>query len=299
MTSADAAENNGLHTVRAEIGYLRNIPLYDQEKPFSAAVDFQKHIPGARNSNILSERHEMDIEDVRGREMQLTFENDGCRIVRHSTLVPNLLDFHTIESLYLKECEELVKREMNADFVYIFNWLIRKKERAPNDPRDIVDRVARMAHKDNTQTSAYARLNKHLPSKAAELRETMRYQIINIWRPINDVIEDCPLAFCHPQSTNESDEVAGDVVKVDYIGEVYYMKYRTESKHRWFYLSRQTQEEVWLFKSFDSHPAEGEARALFHCAFNDPEKTSDSRPRISIEVRAMVFHKIAQPEVKS
>ncbi|KAF3937278.1 hypothetical protein ABW19_dt0200838 [Dactylella cylindrospora] len=112
------------HTVRAEIGYLKNIPLYDREKPFSAGIDFEKLFPGARNSNISSDRHEMEIEDVRGRELQLTFEKDGCRIVRHRTQVPDLLDVEAIESFYVKECEELVKRETNADFVHIFNWLV-------------------------------------------------------------------------------------------------------------------------------------------------------------------------------
>ncbi|KAK6527162.1 hypothetical protein TWF281_010355 [Arthrobotrys megalospora] len=285
-----------LHAVKAEIGYLKDSPLYEREKPFSAGINFAAMVPGARNSNISSDRHEMDIEDVRGREMQLTFEKDGCRIIRHSSMVPDLLDVDSIESHYLKECEELVIREMKADFVYIFNWLIRKRERAPGDTWDVVDRVARIAHKDNTQTSAYARLQKHLPAKAAELKQTMRYQIINIWRPLNEVVEDCPLAFCHPESTNELDEVPGDVVKRDYIGEVYYMKHRAESKPRWFYLSRQTKDEVWLFKSFDSHPGARETKGLFHCAFIDPEKPPNFTPRTSIEVRAMVFHNLENVE---
>ncbi|KAK6354121.1 hypothetical protein TWF730_008541 [Orbilia blumenaviensis] len=124
----------------------------------------------------------------------------------------------------------------------------------------------------------------------------MRYQIINVWRPVVDVVEDCPLAFCHPESTSELDEVPGDVVKRDYIGEVYYMKHRPESEPRWFYLNQQTKDEVWLFKSFDSHPSEGETKALFHCTFINPERPPDFTPRISIEVRAMVFHSLESPD---
>jgi len=48
----------------------------------------------------------------------------------------------------------------------------------------------------------------------------------------------------------ENDLLATDHVRRDYIGETYNLMYKP--KYKWHYLHRQTRDEVFIFKMYDS-----------------------------------------------
>lgn len=85
------------------------------------------------------------------------------------------------------------------------------------------------------------------------------------WRPLVDVVEDSPLAICDRRSVYMADLLEYDKVHQDVLHEGYYMKFRPHQK--WYWLPKQTRNEVFLFKTWDSqidpeHPGAYEA---FRC----------------------------------
>jgi hypothetical protein len=72
----------------------------------------------------------------------------------------------------------------------------------------------------------------------------------SVWRPLFRVVETAPLAFCDKQTVDYEDLIAADRVIPEYAGEIYYLKHN--QNHRWYWLSEQTPEEVFMFTSYDS-----------------------------------------------
>lgn len=64
-----------------------------------------------------------------------------------------------------------------------------------------------MCHVDQTPYAAELRVNRHLPPDEAERILQGRYQIVNVWRPIQSPAFDTPLAVIYWRSTNQSDFV--------------------------------------------------------------------------------------------
>lgn len=82
--------------------------------------------------------------------------------------------------------------------------------------------------------------------------------LYRIWRPINGPVEDYPLALCNAFSVDEStDLVPGDRVTSQNVGEVYYIAFN--SCQDWYWLSRQTPDEMTVFVSYDSSQGIGPA----------------------------------------
>lgn len=149
-----------------------------------------------------------------------------------------------------------------------------------------------------------------------------RYQLINVWRPIENPAADFPLAVIDWRSTNPSDFVKVDLLYpkrqpeeddddrgkealpdssshtstegYEIKGETFGV--RPNENHRFFYVKDMTPEEAMFIKCFDSkgeglpQGVKGLARCTPHTAFVDPD-TPDSAPgRQSIEVRCLVFY---------
>ena len=74
----------------------------------------------------------------------------------------------------------------------------------------------------------------------------------SVWRPLHKPIEDWPLAVCDARSLDNEDLVAADRVSPEYAGEIYYVK--SNANHEWYWLSRQSPDEITIFVSFDSEP---------------------------------------------
>lgn len=63
-------------------------------------------------------------------------------------------------------------------------------------------------------------------------------------------MEDWPLAVCDGQTVDESDLVETDHVRRQYSGSTLYLM--RNPNQRFFYMSKQCQDEVLIFKNFDS-----------------------------------------------
>ncbi|OQE92599.1 hypothetical protein PENNAL_c0007G06411 [Penicillium nalgiovense] len=147
-----------------------------------------------------------------------------------------------------------------------------------------------MLTKDEPGTSMIERIRNHLPEEAHHLLSG-RVQMINMWRPINGPVEDQPIAVCDGRTVDTSKLVETDMTRGDYTGTLLYPLYDPSNIRKWYYLSRQGVEDVLLFKSFDSE--KGSVKHTPHTSFTLSDTPNDARPRISVEVRALVFTRSA------
>lgn len=175
---------------------------------------------------------------------------------------------------------------------------------------------------DQTPGAAEARVRRHLPAEEVEELLKGRWQIINVWRPIENPASDTPLAVVDWRTTKDEDFVATDLLypkrqddrDVDdrgkevlpdpnsYTSTVGYeikgetMAVAPSERHKFYYQKDMTPEEVLLLKCFDSYGQgmplgkDGIAVRTPHTAFSDPNTPADAPGRQSIEVRCLVFY---------
>lgn len=141
------------------------------------------------------------------------------------------------------------------------------------------------------------------------------YISFSVWRPLFGPLEDWPLALLDYRSLDPMrDLVPSDNIYSHVIRETYNVIHN--DKHRWYFLDRQREDEVLLFKTFDTKATKSHARgknAVFrlfsnflkearyvdsqvhasvcpHAAFQDPTAPLNPRPRASLECQACVIY---------
>jgi hypothetical protein len=67
---------------------------------------------------------------------------------------------------------------------------------------------------------------------------------------LNDVVQDWPLTVCDGSTVTGADLVEADHIRRQYMGSTMYLKHNPNQ--RFYYMSNQTNEDVLMFKNFDS-----------------------------------------------
>ncbi len=269
--------NEFLNTVEGKLFY----GVDDGVMPVNETKDTITNIP------IYSGNFDTQIITIsNGREWDEQFNIDvhGFELLSHRTQVLNFLDKDELESVYYKEIINLIKHHVGAKKVHIFDHTIRlgdDKKREAMSLREPVKRV----HNDYTDWSGPERLRNLFPKNADTLL-SKRFSIVQVWRPIQDIIEKDPLALCDARSVISSDLIICERRYPDRVGQTYQIKYN--KNHEWFYFPEMTRNEAIIFKVYESE-TDGRARFTPHTSFEDPTTTNKSMPRESIEVRALVF----------
>ncbi|KAK3368629.1 methyltransferase CmcJ [Podospora didyma] len=287
-------------TVTAELQYLKRLPLYQKEKPFQLFVPVDEDATDPRTTNIEFETKEQTFVDIRDRLSEFSLDSHGFQVNVHPTGL-DLASFanrETVETKYFAEVEQILKTiEGGYDKVFIFDWRVRNsatpKESVIFDMNDLTTwlRPSPNVHVDQSPRGVLHRIQLHLPDEAAFLLQG-RVRVVNVWRPLENVVEDYPLAFCDPDSVSGDDLVECDHVRRKFKGSNMYAHY--DPDHKWYYLGQQRPEEALLLKMFDSEP-DVKAKMCPHASFHHPLSTPQSKPRKSIEVRALVFNYPDQP----
>jgi hypothetical protein len=105
-------------------------------------------------------------------------------------------------------------------------------------------------HVDQSYAGAELRLRwEFSDAREAEGLLKRRYQIINIWRPIEPILKD-PIAVADSNSVPDADLVGAEMVEDDFRGESWVVRHNPQ--HRWYFKSRMTPQDVLLIKCFDS-----------------------------------------------
>jgi hypothetical protein len=273
--------NRSVQAVEADLNYLA--PMV--ERPRNYAYEPPAGIP---RSNTVTETHHVAISNARSLLSSLSLDEAGFAVVRRRSAVRDFFDDREVRETYYPEAEALLADATGADRVFVFDHIARRHvpgsdDRRGEGPRQPVRRV----HVDHTARSGKQRVRDLLPDEAETLLKG-RVQIINLWRPIHGPLQDAPLGVCDARSVRFSDLVPTDLLYRDRVGETYSVIFNPD--HRWHYVPEMGAEEALLIKCFDS-ATDGRARFTPHSAFTDPTTPSDARPRESIELRALVFHR--------
>ncbi|KAG5927209.1 hypothetical protein E4U42_002437 [Claviceps africana] len=229
---------------------------------------------------------DVSVSDISGDEDKYTLDCQGFQYCRHPSRETAFTNDDQIRNGYYQECEHLVKQVTGARAVAVFNHKVR---RGPTQwhhlgLHNLANRgpVTR-THVDQSYDGAERRLRWEFPADADRLVQH-RYQIINVWRPIQPVFKD-PIAVADARSVADSDLVGAEMVEDGFVGESWVVRH--SRNHHWVFKHGMTPQDVLLIKCFDS--SKSVARRSLHSAFEDPAyKTCDSRQ--SIEVRCLVFY---------
>ncbi|KAK9413519.1 putative Methyltransferase [Seiridium unicorne] len=256
--------------------------------------------------------HERSVNNLRGHESEFTTDNSGFAVIKSPATEKKFTDDTVVRSDYYQEVEALLRKQIpGIKKVVIFDHTIRR--RLPNAPRAPVQQV----HVDQTPGAADVRVRRHVPKDEAEELLKGRYQIINVWRPIENPASDFPLAVIDWRTTQPEDFVPVDLLypkRVDSVlddddrgkevrpdeskwfstegyevrGET--MAVRPSAAHKFYYQKDMTPDEVLLLKCYDSFGdglpkgRKGLAVRTPHTAFIDPATPKDAPGRQSIEI---------------
>jgi hypothetical protein len=127
-----------------------------------------------------------------------------------------------------------------------------------------------------------------------------RFQCINLWRAISSPPQDWPLAVCDAQTVDPTEGIPNAMIRVDTIPdlnnlgpleedptrpEAFLFEYHPE--YRWYYFSDMKDDELLVFKLFDSANEKGRCP---HAAFHD-EACFGAVSRESVEIRTILYFK--------
>lgn len=233
--------------------------------------------------------YSVEVEDGRGRNLSPNeFDGQdasGFDLLVSPSRVKNFLDREEVETTYEMELGQLIKAHTGAYRVEFFDHTVRASDPEIRETKQVRE-PATLVHNDYTANSGFVCLRENLGDEAEALAKG-RFQIINIWRPLVDPVENFPLVLCDVRSIDEKDMVDAERRAPNHIGEISLATFNPA--HRWIYFANMRPDEVLLFKTFDSIN-QGRNKCSIHTAINLPDAPANARPRESIESRAFAFY---------
>lgn len=253
-----------------------------------AYISINANSSGERDRNYSFEQKVVDIENYRERQDPLTLDTAGFQLLSDRP-TQFIRDGEVQVEGYYEESIAAIKEATGASRVVLFDHTIRR--RRPEVTEDTPDKRQPVAscHVDQTPKSAEARVHRHLPPGDVPKLLSKRFQIINLWRPIQNPASDWPLALCHFASVDPEKDVQAVTLKYPHMeGETYGVKYNENQK--WGYFKDVRPDEFILIKCFDSVRDGSVALFTPHTGFADPTTPEGTPLRQSIELRALVFY---------
>ncbi|KXT08861.1 hypothetical protein AC579_6754 [Pseudocercospora musae] len=278
------------HDIQVQLQYLKNDPIYAKEKPLQITPNFADK--DSKTNVRLAPGPFETIHDVRGQQEKFSLDGNGFRYVKAPTSFTNWSSQAAIGKDYLPELEVLLRREVEGcDEIMFYDARIRHSDDNGLRVEGLsYNPFAKQVHADNTERSVLAKI-RNLTDMKADYLLSGRARIINIWRPIKHPVFDCGLAVVDAGKLQDGDILECDRYRADnnaYHDTMGVSKYR--AGFDWHYCSEQDEEDVLLFKNYDS-AAHVLAKTCLHTAFDLPPETvpTGSPTRESIEVRALIF----------
>ena len=229
------------------------------------------------------------IADARAMTSPPNIHVEGYELWDAPTSMVNFDDEDGIRSRYYAEAAELAKCATGARHAYIFDHLVRRREKGRSElgfgRKDSISRPSAVGRVHNDYSEASGQKRFELLAANRQIPPAQRFAIVNIWRSIRGKILDTPLALCDARTIAVKDLVAADIHYQTRSGEIYLVQ--NSSWHRWAYFSEMDTHEALVFKQYDSQ-VNGMARFTPHSAFDLPDIPPDAPLRESIELRCLV-----------
>jgi hypothetical protein len=133
--------------------------------------------------------HARTIRNIRGQEHEFSTDDTGFTVYNEPAEEKLFTDERAIRETFYAEVERMLERRPSGvKKVVMFDHTIRRRVKdAPRQPVQQID-------VDQTPDTAKVRVGRHLPAEEAEDLLKGRYQIVKVWRPIENPASDFPLA---------------------------------------------------------------------------------------------------------
>ncbi|MBA4043143.1 MAG: methyltransferase [Erythrobacter sp.] len=241
--------------------------------------------PGRGKTQVYNESYahfDVVVEDFYKSGQAASIDLQGFQVEEAPTKLRDFNDPSAITSVYYDEVIALVKKVTGATEAFVFDHTIRRGQPS------IAHKPAQHVHNDYTHTSAPVRAAERLGEETMQRLAGKRMVQVNVWRSINGVVRQLPLAFMDARSLELDDLVRTEIRYSDsgHVGEIYGVRHRPTQ--RWYFFPEMTGDQVALIKGFDSK-TDGVARFTPHTAFELQENDPQAPPRESIEVRTFAF----------
>ena len=278
--TATAAAQRSLSQIQAPLKFIKP----QDEKP----VFHSSALTGGKQKMFFdTEDHTVAIADMREVADTLSIDREGFELTNHESAVEDFYDDDAIERVYYPEIQALLRRELGATNVVIFDATRRSDGGEGAKNPDGLRGPASRVHVDYTVKSGPQRVRDVLGDEEVDrlTKAGARIVQVNVWRPIRGPVERSPLALADASSVQPEELVATDQIFPDRVGEIYNVAHAPTQ--RWYFAPRMTPDEVLLIKGWDSLD-DGRARFTPHGAFPLPEMREDAPARESIEIRTYV-----------
>ncbi|ALU44901.1 CmcJ/NvfI family oxidoreductase [Pseudoalteromonas rubra] len=226
----------------------------------------------------------IEINDVRKREKNFTLDVQGFKPVYFDLEFDNFEDDQALVSNLYPRVQAFISHTLGVKDSVIFDHTYRSSTRKTKTVHNRAP--VKTVHNDYTKSSA-----KRMFDLQTQDRPDLRgkpYQFINLWLPVNNEVEESPLAFIDLSTVESADFRKLKLIYPDRIGEISGIAYNP--KHSWFYKSLMKPGEGMLFKVFDSE-SKNNIVGVPHSAVDllEVEESNVVNKRSSIEFRAIVF----------
>jgi hypothetical protein len=105
--------------------YLANLDVYKVEKPYNISDCSFDALSGSEQTNIKTVwHHNVPVEDVRGRELQLSFDKEGFEYLQHDTPLGTRFQEDLVND-DLKEMTEVVRKKCGAQKAICYDIRVR------------------------------------------------------------------------------------------------------------------------------------------------------------------------------
>ena len=265
--------------VKAHLKFLADVDTPLVYVPSKGGGDETEHVGNFRTC-------EVDVHDARRTLPSTDLDREGFMLLTHDSAVVDFYDDRQLERTYHAEVRALLTALTGARRVEVFDDTRRSSSQSTQQDRGIRE-PASIVHNDYTAASGLRRLEDWIADQheARGLQES-RFAIINLWRSIGGTVHDHPLVLCDASTVRSGDLVGMERRGADRVGELQVVLH--DSGQRWYYYPRMVENEVLVFKTFDT-ATDGRARFTPHSSFRDPTAPAGAPPRESIETRCLVF----------
>ncbi|KAK0455746.1 uncharacterized protein EV420DRAFT_1552970 [Desarmillaria tabescens] len=229
--------------VTADLFFMQ--PPANGERAYTA-INAQS--PGKRDRNYSLEKKAIHIENYREKQDPITLDTAGFQLISDRP-TQFIKDGEVQVEGYYEESIAAIKESTGASRVVLFDHTIRRRRLEETEDTPEKRQPVASTHVDQTPKSAATRVHRHLPPEDVPKLLSKRFQIINLWRPIQNPAIDWPLALCHFASVDPEKDVEPVTLKYPHMdGETYGIKYNERQK--WGYFKDVRPDEFVLIKWF-------------------------------------------------
>jgi hypothetical protein len=210
--------------------------------------------------------------------------------------VSDFRDQKQLTEIYIAEIRDLLRGILGADKVIAFGPTLRQTKPVPGSEYQPpgID-----VHIDYTSIRSHGLAKNLVAGSDDPIYQYSNFLCVNLWRAISPPPQDWPLAVCDAESVDPRDGTPNLMIRCDKIPDIntlgpieneesYPAAFLFEHKEgqKWYYFSDMKDDELLLFKLFDSKKENGRCP---HAAFFAGRE--DAIPRESVEIRTVAYFK--------